>query len=198
MKHKAPGVTDELLVKAKEEFLIEGYQGASLRKIASAAGVSTNSIYVRFEDKKGLFDAIVKETADEFYSLVTNMNNLAVNEDEKEAAMEKSGQYTFEALDYVYDHFDIFKLIFCKSQGTEYEKYIDMLSREEEKAYKQYMEKMIPDKQVSNLFIHLVCQAGYRYLTETVAYGLTREEARDFMSEVVTYTKAGLEAVIGQ
>lgn len=198
MKHKTPGVTDELLLKASEEFLSEGFQGASLRKIATAAGVSTNSIYGRFVDKRGLFDAIVKETADEFLNMVTDMNGLVKTEDKAENVLNESGQYTFKTLDYVYDHFDVFKLILCKSQGTEYEHYIDRLSAEEEKAYKYYIEKQGLGDKFSELFIHVICQEGYRYIKEIVEHDLTKEEAVKFMKEVIVYNAGGLEAVLGQ
>lgn len=198
MKHKTPGVTDELLLKAKEEFLREGFLGANLRKIANEAGVSTNSIYGRFSDKKGLFDAIVKETADEFLNMLSDMTRQSEEETDFESAMESSGRYTMETLDYVYDHFDVFKLIFCRSAGTEYEHYIDRLSEDEEKTYLFEIEKMGFKGKASELFVHVVCQSGYRYLTETVAHDLTREEARRFMNEIVVYTVAGLTAVLGQ
>lgn len=35
-----------------------------LRRICTASGVSTHSVYIRFGDKAGLFDALVKEAAD--------------------------------------------------------------------------------------------------------------------------------------
>lgn len=198
MKHKTPGVTDELLMRAKEEFLEMGFQGANLRRIATAAGVSTNSIYGRFGDKEGLFDAIVKETAENFASLIAEKNRLSEADQDPESAMERSGRDTLETLDYVYDHFDIFKLIFCKSAGTRYEHFIDQISEAEEQTYRLYIEQNGLAGKVSDLFVHEVCQSGYRYLIETVANDLTREEAHKFMSEVIVYTAAGFEAVLGQ
>ena len=44
----------------KKEFLEKGYTDASLRAIEAAADASTNSIYVRFGDKEGLFSSIVE------------------------------------------------------------------------------------------------------------------------------------------
>lgn len=54
------GVYDKLIECAKAEFLEKGFKDASLRTIAKNAHTSTNSIYVRFGDKAGLFDALVK------------------------------------------------------------------------------------------------------------------------------------------
>ena len=55
MAKQIEGVSEKIIAAAKQEFLEKGYVDASLRTIASAAGTSTNSIYVRFGDKEGLF-----------------------------------------------------------------------------------------------------------------------------------------------
>ena len=55
---------------ANEEFLDKGYQEASLRTIAQKAGTSTGSIYTRFGDKEGLFEAIVQPVVTGFMALV--------------------------------------------------------------------------------------------------------------------------------
>jgi len=50
-----------ILEAATELFLAEGYDGASLAKIATTAGVSTATLFKRFPTKADLFDAIVTE-----------------------------------------------------------------------------------------------------------------------------------------
>ena len=65
MAKQIEGVSERILACAKEEFLNNGYKDASLRVIAAAADTSTNSIYVRFGDKEGLFSAIVEPVLSE-------------------------------------------------------------------------------------------------------------------------------------
>lgn len=48
----------------KKEFLAKGFQGVSLRNIATATlGVTTGAIYRYYLDKEALFDALVAEPA---------------------------------------------------------------------------------------------------------------------------------------
>ena len=54
------GVYEAILDCAKQEFLEKGYKDASLRTIAREANTSTGSIYTRFQDKEGLFKAVVE------------------------------------------------------------------------------------------------------------------------------------------
>lgn len=65
MAKQLEGVSERILNCAKAEFLDKGYADASLRAIAAAADTSTNSIYVRFGDKEGLFSAIVEPALNE-------------------------------------------------------------------------------------------------------------------------------------
>ncbi|MDY3257082.1 MAG: TetR family transcriptional regulator, partial [Ruminococcus callidus] len=44
MRQETKGVTESLLESAKKEFLEYGFYNASLRRISSESGVSTNSI----------------------------------------------------------------------------------------------------------------------------------------------------------
>ena len=64
MRKESAGVTEALLKSAQLEFLTHGFHDASLRRISADSGVSTNSIYTRFGDKAGLFEALVKPAAD--------------------------------------------------------------------------------------------------------------------------------------
>lgn len=83
------GVYDKLIECAKAEFLEKGFKDASLRTIAKNAHTSTNSIYVRFGDKAGLFDALVKphyetvmnryiKTQTEFQSLPADIQRISI------------------------------------------------------------------------------------------------------------------------
>ena len=66
MAKQIEGVSERILACARGEFLDKGFTGASLRTIAAAAAdTSTNSIYVRFGDKEGLFSAIVEPLLNE-------------------------------------------------------------------------------------------------------------------------------------
>jgi AcrR family transcriptional regulator len=49
---------DEILAAASSLFLSEGYDGASMGKIAAAAGLTPNTLYWYFDDKDELFVAV--------------------------------------------------------------------------------------------------------------------------------------------
>lgn len=62
MKKEETGVKELLLKSGKEEFLVKGFEKASLRKICEKAGVTTGAVYFFFENKEDLFHQIVADT----------------------------------------------------------------------------------------------------------------------------------------
>ncbi|MBR8827766.1 MAG: TetR/AcrR family transcriptional regulator [Gomphosphaeria aponina SAG 52.96 = DSM 107014] len=61
---------EQILAGALPEFLQHGYARTSMDRIASAAGVSKQTLYTHFGDKDGLFNAILKQMAREKFQLV--------------------------------------------------------------------------------------------------------------------------------
>ena len=64
-----------LLQAAKALFVERGYDGATMRQIAAAAGLSTGAVFASFTDKADLFDAVLTADAEE---QARRMDTLAV------------------------------------------------------------------------------------------------------------------------
>ncbi len=60
---RAKAARDGLLQAAREHFAEHGFAGASLRAIAADAEVNTAMVHYYFKHKQGLFEAVVKESA---------------------------------------------------------------------------------------------------------------------------------------
>ena len=73
MAKRVEGVTERLLECAKEEFLKNGYENASLRVIAEKAGSSKGAIYIRYPDKESLYRALTQPVADGFCGLLKEL-----------------------------------------------------------------------------------------------------------------------------
>lgn len=65
---------EKVLQAAREMFIERGYEGATIRDIARAAGMSTGAVFASFTDKPELFDAILSE---DFAALVDPMQDAA-------------------------------------------------------------------------------------------------------------------------
>ena len=74
MAKKVEGRSDLLLACAMAEFMEMGFQEASLRVIAAKADTTTGSIYSRFQDKEGLFHALVDDTVEQLLTWVKHIS----------------------------------------------------------------------------------------------------------------------------
>lgn len=60
----------QILQGAIQVFLENGYEGTSMDRVAAAAGVSKNTIYSHFQDKKGLFVSLIEQVTGERFQIV--------------------------------------------------------------------------------------------------------------------------------
>lgn len=198
MKKATTGVTEKLLAAAEKEFLQYGFTNASLRRISADCGVSTNSIYTRFHDKADLFNAIVKPAADGLLDIYLSAVRSAENSNDVSTAEQHGIRGTDCVLEYIYENFNAFKLIFCCSAGTEYEHFFDKLSEIEASYYRIFADKYSRSgERLSDFFIHVVCASGWQYMYEIVSHALSFEEAREFMLSIGKFNYAGWESVLG-
>lgn len=66
---------EKVLQAARELFIERGYEGATIRDIARAAGMSTGAVFASFADKNELFDAILN---DDFAALLEPMQDAVI------------------------------------------------------------------------------------------------------------------------
>ena len=156
----------DLLEAGKQEFLEKGFQGASMRGIASRLSVTTGALYRYYTDKESLFDVLVEEPArvleERYRAIQRNFADQPVK-DQVQTLPEVSDEGHSWMVEYIYDHFDAFKLIVCCSAGTRYEHYLDVLTEIEVNSSIVLMEKMKeagyqPEELDENL-IHMVASS---------------------------------------
>lgn len=64
-----------ILEGAMQEFLTHGYAATSMDKVAAAAGVSKATVYSHFQDKEGLFTALIQRLVQEKFPAIFSFHN---------------------------------------------------------------------------------------------------------------------------
>lgn len=194
----------QLLEAGKAEFLEHGFRGASLRSIAARLGVTTGAIYRYYADKESLFEALVEKPAREL-----ERRDREVQQSFSELPLEEQltgfPRITAEERDwmieYIYDHFDAFKLIVCCSAGTQYEHYIDVLVEIEENASRVLIDRLLGAgravRRLDDALIHIVAHAFFSGMFETVAHNMPREKAMAYMGSLKDFYAAGWFKILG-
>ncbi len=204
MAKQIEGVAERIIAAAKREFLEKGYVDASLRAIAAAADTSTNSIYVRFGDKEGLFSAIVEpvlsEMTERFLRIQERFHRMTPAEQAK-IMPEYADGGTGELVDYMYEHIDEFRLLLDASYGTRFHNFVDGLVRIEVEYTYKYMEAVgCPDRfgdALTERLLHIVTTSRFEGIFEIIRHGMSREEASEYIALLSRYHRSGFLAIFG-
>lgn len=203
MANRVEGVTEKLLECAMQEFLANGYNGASMRTIAENAGTTPRSIYTRYEDKEGLFCALVDEPAreltDYFEQHMQGYSQRPVEEQrelfhDEEFENEHKG-YMQSIIDIMYDSFDAFKLLICCAEGTKYGRFIEDIADLDEKYTLKYIEDtgndVISSGRAGKLLIHQLCSSYMYGFFEVIRHDITKEEAQVHIAQLQDFFSHG-------
>lgn len=105
----------KILQVALQEFLDKGFSDASMRNIATNAGVSLGNIYRYFQSKEQLFNALVEMP----YSIVMNMDNLEALDGTAIDSLESAVNFIMTNL--LKEYRIQFLILMDKSNGTVFE-----------------------------------------------------------------------------
>lgn len=193
-----------ILETAKVEFLERGFNGTSMRRIASLAGVTTGALYGYFASKEEIFDALVKKAYDAVMDAYRNAHEefAALPYDEQIAGM---GSITAQCVEwctvYIYDHIEEFRLILTCSEGTRYSNMIDEMMKIEEEATEAFLsllrENGIDVPHVDPLLEHMITSGYFMSYFEIVRHSVPRDEAFRYIHDLQAFYKAGWERLFG-
>ena len=187
----------KILRAAKQEFFTNGFADTNVRTIAEKAGVTTGALYNLFDNKDGIFEALVSGVFDEFLNIIMNHDAVgAENFDMKMSglpAITEVSQHRFlKMVDFFYDNWDAMKLIVCCSKGSSYErifdKAIDVVDRETIQLLKHDGVKI---SRRIRFFIHVMVTVSFENLKEIFYHNLKKSEAVEYILDFNVYHCAG-------
>lgn len=181
--------TRQLIIEAgKKEFLEKGYQGASLRTIAQNAFVTTGAMYGYFKSKEDLFGTIVKPCC----AAVKCRFSIAQGSFFELPKNDGSFDCIDWMIDYIYDHYDVFKILICCSQGTKYESFVHDMVEIEMKSTMQFTPN------IDERLCHMIVSGMFGGIFELIEHDMPREQAKPFVAEIRKFNHAGWMNLINQ
>ncbi|WP_353096143.1 TetR/AcrR family transcriptional regulator [Tissierella praeacuta] len=198
MKRQIEGVAEQILECAEIEFLEKGFMDASLRDIAKSCGVSTSSIYTRFVDKAGLFEAVVSPVINElklwYVDKQEEFHQADANIQVRDMFLYSNDKINF-FLDYLYDNFTIFKLLTTKSEGTKYSTFINDFVEMDVEYTLKFVESIgsdvISSRRITPELLHILSSAMYAGIFETVIHDMSKEDARTHVKKLRRFFVCG-------
>lgn len=204
MRKKNELAVDKILQCAKDEFLEKGFEGASMRTIAERAGYTTGMLYARFSDKSQLFKELVEKPSEQLFTYFSRCEDDFADLPPQQQRSEMHAYVAAKVddmIDIIYDNFDAFKLIVCKSAGSGYEYYIDKMIDIETANTVRFIDALnnagIEINDVRADLSHMLSSAMFNGIFEVVAHDLPREEARGYIKQVQDFFNAGWDKLLG-
>lgn len=194
-----------ILNAAQKEFSEKGFREASLRNIVKIAGVTTGAFYGYYKNKEELFEALVNGAAEGLYGwyekLHIDYKEKSIHE-QKNDMRDVTKVYVPQMVHYIYDHFKAFKLIFCCSGGTKYEKFLDSLIAIEEESCYEFLAELKEGgyeikAELDDTLIHIISSSYFQVLHEMVAHDVPEKKAQAYMKSLGDFQYAGWFAMLG-
>jgi TetR/AcrR family transcriptional regulator len=189
---------------AKREFLAKGFEKASLRTIASDAGMTAAGLYRHFADKEAMFAALVAPAVNglkELFLFTQEDFDQLPPEVKRETAFDYSADKLRHFIAFIYEHFDQFKLLVTCAGGTSYADFIHSLVEIEVAYTLKFIESIGNDALTSGRitpeFMHIVSSAFFSAVFEVVKHDMTREAADGYIDSLRRFFTAGWQTILG-
>lgn len=202
MAKRVAGVTEKLMECAKEEFLANGYENASLRVIAEKAGSSKGAIYIRYPDKESLYRSLVQTAADGFCELlqsVLSRFNMMPGNEQTQQMLRYSNDGFPKVVDYLYNHFDEFKLLLTSGENSVYQEFIHRIVKLDIECTAKYIAASGNDAITSGRLTpelnHLLSSAFYTGMFEVIIHDMPKEQALEHIHRMRRFYTAGWQTI---
>ena len=199
---------NRILECAKEVFLNKGFENAQVAEIAKLAKVTTGAIYCHFKNKEALFFALIEEEYNYTMNVVSDVENRSENKtiklsselDVEEAIIENLFLETMLFVDYMYAHFDNFKLIFACSKGSKVETFIeDITERYTAKNMKlihfNAKQEQI-NTEIKEFEVHVITKGYITSLCECVLHGISHDNVSEYIRSIVVFQYYGWQGLM--
>ena len=182
---------------AFKEFLQKGYRGASLRKIAGAAGVTVGAIQIRYRSKDELFVCLLKPLLDDIKIVFENTKADYFTETDTDILTKLKESMKNESvaiIRLIFDHYEQAVLLLCRSAGSSLEQYFDAVVQSKIKESVTFFREagghLIDEK-----LLGLLISAQFDDYRRIVSECPDRETAEKYMDSLMTYHSGGWTAL---
>lgn len=181
-------IDPRLLESAKREFLIHGFERASLKTICENADITTGALYNRFNGKEDLFCAIVEPTVlalKRFVANKTAVNVKVMSDRELIDAWDMDYMVMEDYFRFLYGHYDGFRLLVKSAAGTRYENFqhdwVELMMDENYKWYLEAKRRGLThgDVEISRQYLHVLLSSFWTTIFEPFIHDFSWEQMQE-------------------
>ena len=195
---------ENLLFCAQKHFLEYGFERASIREICKDAHVTNGAFYNHFDDKEALFGALVESVVQEvkaIYEASVNEHMELAKTDDLKSLWKLSEETLSVIIEYIYEHFDVFRLLLMRAEGTRYSSFLDdvvcLETRVTLKFFAELKSRGFQVRELAEEEWHILLHAYFASLAEVVMHNFPKEAALKYVHTLVSFFNSGWQTVLG-
>lgn len=195
---------ENLLLCAQKHFLEYGFERASIREICKDAHVTNGAFYNHFDDKEALFGALVEPVVQEvkaIYEASVNEHIELAKTDDLKSLWKLSEETLSVIIEYIYEHFDVFRLLLMRAEGTRYSSFLDdvvcLETRVTLKFFAELKSRGIQVRELAEEEWHILLHAYFASLAEVVMHNFPKEAALRYVHTLASFFNSGWQTVLG-
>lgn len=200
MSTKAEDTEKNILNTARKHFLKDGFSGASLRNIVKDAGLTTGAFYKYYPTKEALFDALTDPYIEHIYQIydrvVEDFEKLSAKEQTSNMS-DTSGDGMDQMIDYIYEHYDNFRLLLKCGDSGKFETFIHNMVDREMRSSLDYVKKMKEDgieiPIVGESLMHMIYTGFFSSTFQIIEHDIDKETAKRNVHKLREFNTGGWE-----
>ncbi len=200
MSTKAEDTEKNILNTARKHFLKDGFSGASLRNIVKDAGLTTGAFYKYYPTKEALFDALTDPYIEHIYQIydrvVEDFEKLSAKEQTSNMS-DTSGDGMDQMIDYIYEHYDNFRLLLKCGDSGKFETFIHNMVDREMRSSLEYVKKMKEDgieiPIVGKSLMHMIYTGFFSSIFQIIEHDIDKETAKRNVHKLREFNTGGWE-----
>lgn len=200
MSTKAEDTEKNILNTARKHFLKDGFSGASLRNIVKDAGLTTGAFYKYYPTKEALFDALTDPYIEHIYQIydrvVEDFEKLSAKEQTSNMS-DTSGDGMDQIIDYIYEHYDNFRLLLKCGDSGKFETFIHNMVDREMRSSLEYVKKMKEDgieiPIVGESLMHMIYTGFFSSIFQIIEHDIDKETAKRNVHKLREFNTGGWE-----
>ena len=176
-------IDPRILKSAKEEFLKNGFEKASLKIICANADVTTGALYKRYKGKEELFGAVVQPTLDDLNVILESKrieNRGHLTDEDLIQAWDMDEESMLWWFDFLYQRKDGFMLLLSCSEGTKYScfdhDWVEVMTKSTYQYYLELVNRGISHVKLSEKELHVLLSAFWATIYEPFIHDFTWNE----------------------
>ena len=200
MSTKAEDTEKNILNTARKHFLKDGFSGASLRNIVKDAGLTTGAFYKYYPTKEALFDALTDPYIEHIYQIydrvVEDFEKLSAKEQTSNMS-DTSGDGMDQMIDYIYEHYDNFRLLLKCGDSGKFETFIHNMVDREMRYSLEYVKKTKEDgieiPIVGESLMHMIYTGFFSSIFQIIEHDIDKETAKRNVHKLREFNTGGWE-----